>query len=292
MATLVSSSLIASNSSDANFRGWATFIRDIFITTGGWVQTSDTGQMNFATVTAPIAANAKQGYIVVRMNDALQSTSPVFVRIDFGSGSGVAQTPGIWITIGTGSDGIGNITNKRFDGGATATATIFGSNSAVTNSSYGSAAPNRIQFALFVRATNFVLSLERSKDATGADTGDGIIIIYNASTTQLNNQRYIILGQSAQPPVEAGIQYIISSNNPSSFGGDVGVALPVPMKGYAQPPGNGLLIVRSSDFTTESLFTVNIYGTTYTYQHVGSTLITINLTGGADSNARICIRFD
>jgi|SRR6188768_490336 len=293
MATLFSNALVSSNTTDAQFRGWATFIRDVFLLSGGWMQTADTGQMNFATVLAPTVANTKQGYAVFRMNDALQATSPVFVRLDFGGGASPSG-PGLWLTVGTGSDGAGNITNKRFDGGASVAPTITFNSNLTASNSYGSSAPNRVQFSLFVRSSSFgqiTVSLERSKDVTGADTGEAVLAYWPSGGTSLTHQRYIILGSPTQPPAEVGIQFLLSSNNPSSFGGDIGVSPPIPMKGYAQPPGTGVVIVKLNDIAAESAFTVTMYGAVVTYQHLNS-MASLDPVGASAGSTRVAIRYD
>ena len=297
MATRTDVTLQPSNSTDALFRAWSKYIFDLMVTTGGWVQTGDTGQINFATVTAPAAVNTKQGYIVVRMADSLQATSPVFIRIDFGSGQSASASPGIWITIGTGSDGAGNITTKRFDGGAVAAATVSANtNSATASNSYGSADTNRVACGMFVQTTTvrcLTFIIERSKDSAGADTGDGLLFYYNNQAANVNIQRYVALTAAPQPVAEDGLQIILSNNNPSSFSGEVGIALPIPMKGYAQQPGYGMAVVKTSDFSAESTFTVSIYGNSITFQHLNIQTCNIPTTGGSSwGNSRVCIRFD
>jgi hypothetical protein len=49
MALTLSNTLKPSNSSNALFRAWTKFIRDGFVA-GGWLQTTDTGQIDFGTV--------------------------------------------------------------------------------------------------------------------------------------------------------------------------------------------------------------------------------------------------
>lgn len=93
--------------SDATFREWGLELQTKFLA-AGLVQTADTGQINWVTVVRP-GTNAEGGYEVYRMNDALQGTAPVFLRIGYGTGSGTT-TPRIQVTLGTGSDGAGAIT--------------------------------------------------------------------------------------------------------------------------------------------------------------------------------------
>jgi hypothetical protein len=70
-------------SDDATFRVWGSGLA-AQIAAMGLVQTSDTGQINWATVTRP-AIGALAGYEMWRFNDALQATKPVFIRLDYGS---------------------------------------------------------------------------------------------------------------------------------------------------------------------------------------------------------------
>ena len=52
--TAITTSTYPDNSTDANFRLWSKAISDSIGT--AWTQTSDSGQINFATVTRPLAA--------------------------------------------------------------------------------------------------------------------------------------------------------------------------------------------------------------------------------------------
>lgn len=93
--------------SDATFREWgAEFAAKLGLV--GLVQTADTGQINWITVTRP-GVNTEAGYEIWRFNDTLQSTAPVFMRVGYGT-SGFTTAPRIQITVGTGSDGAGVIT--------------------------------------------------------------------------------------------------------------------------------------------------------------------------------------
>ena len=98
---------------DARFRALASFVSDN-LTAGGLPKTADTGQINLATVTRP-AVNTSGGYEIRRFDDALQATKPVFFKIEYGTGAGSPGTGiSFWLTIGTGSDGAGNITGTFF----------------------------------------------------------------------------------------------------------------------------------------------------------------------------------
>lgn len=94
--------------SDATFREWGSEFATKLAAVG-LVQTSDTGQINWATVNRA-AANNNAGYEIWRFNDAVQGTSPIFLRIDYGTAASSANAPNIKITVGTGSNGSGTIT--------------------------------------------------------------------------------------------------------------------------------------------------------------------------------------
>lgn len=99
------------NTSDATFRAWVSAL--VGALTAVLVQTADTGQINVATVTRPATVNTSAGYVILRFSDALQATRPIFIKVEFGTGSNptVASTlPQLWLTVGKGSDGAGNIT--------------------------------------------------------------------------------------------------------------------------------------------------------------------------------------
>jgi hypothetical protein len=97
-----------SNDTDPHFRTWvAAFIAAIIA--GGWTQTADTGQINTATVTAPVAINTSQGYAIFSSNDAGGGLVNFYLKIEFGSGA-AASRPAVWVTYGfQGTDGAGNL---------------------------------------------------------------------------------------------------------------------------------------------------------------------------------------
>ena len=302
MATKFDATLSASNASDATFRAWVQFIHDLLITTGGWVDPGDTGQLTISTAAHPTGTSQKVGYRMYRMADTLQSTSPVYMKVYYGSNSLGANNPGIWVTIGTGSDGTGTITSIRY---GEVQYWMAGVSASVSNS-YGSAATNRVHFLLFCRSgatDQFVFSLERAKnsDGSGADIGDGLYITYPFSASPagvVQRTQYINLLAGGQPPVEAGLSLTISNQASSSFSSNTGVGLVVHFKGVAQPPGTGLVFVNDGDCLAAAQFTMTLYGATRTYQlsdSTGSSQVMVPTGNGAmttRSNTRVGIRYD
>lgn len=67
---------------------WKLIFNDLHdnLIEAGLVQTGDTGQLDIDAVAALPADNTYAGYRMYRFNDALQATSPIFIKIEFGCG--------------------------------------------------------------------------------------------------------------------------------------------------------------------------------------------------------------
>jgi hypothetical protein len=186
--TTASTSSVLDHTSDAGFRAWVAEIITQLVTTCGVTQTTDTGQINTSTVTRP-AINTAGGYVILKFNDTLQATAPVFIKLEFGTANAAAN-PNMWITVGTGSNGSGTITGTAItarsavcNGSApTSTSTSYTSRY-VYNSTYGVLGLAWKQNGNGTAgAGGFVGGFYafRSNDSTGASTGDSINTIANA----------------------------------------------------------------------------------------------------------------
>ena len=86
------------------------------LTAVGLPKTNDIGQINPTTVNAPTTWNQIRGYEIRRFQDTLSSTSPIFLKIEYGSGdyqngnSDYALLAQLRVSIGTGSNGSGTLT--------------------------------------------------------------------------------------------------------------------------------------------------------------------------------------
>ena len=87
----VISSLTPDNSTDASFRAWglgiSTALKSLF------TFVTQTGEINWSTVTTPSFGGDIRGFEIYRLNDSLQSTTPIFIKIQYGSGSHGLQLP-------------------------------------------------------------------------------------------------------------------------------------------------------------------------------------------------------
>lgn len=203
------------NSTDAAFRAWGLRIAQAFATCG-LVQTADTGQINWTTVTRDTGISGTEsirGYEMYRFNDTLQATKPIFVKFEYGHINNYnnyynyfANTlPVIYITVGTATNGAGTLT-----GALTSTRTRFlggtpwginssnGSNPSTAPSTSspmlaaGSAAESYLNMAIGATSLaqpNYnafyssqgscfpaMLCIERTRNADGTANGDGVIM--------------------------------------------------------------------------------------------------------------------
>lgn len=94
--------------SDATFREWGSEFNSMLAAIG-LVQTSDTGQINWASATRP-GTGSFAGYEVWRFDDTLQGTAPIFLKFEYGTWGGNATAPRIRIGVGIATDGSGNVT--------------------------------------------------------------------------------------------------------------------------------------------------------------------------------------
>ena len=223
------------NDTDANFRAWINIIHSVMTVSGGWIQTGDTGQINFTTAARPGAANTKVGYAVYRMDDSLQSTKPVYLKLAFGSGA-AQNTPGVWFSLGSKTDGAGNFVDANdgdraalyFDQySQTAPAITTNGNNATVRECFGSAGTDRVVWFMFeakpvIQDTsmpktcsnisvltgdstgaesnyNVLFSVERARGWDGATVGDSIIVMWAGVNARLAKHIYLPLDHTLAP---------------------------------------------------------------------------------------------
>jgi len=186
MASLIFSARL-SNSTDALFRAWGLAVS----TALGQMLTrvTQTGEINWATVNAPVATNTFQGFEVYRLNDALQATAPLFFKFEYGSGANTT-IPAIRLTIGKSVDGSGVI------GGVLQSAinVLSGNSSAAVLSNCYISNGDGSGFVFSMQpdipsAIGGFCCVERSRNQQGQPTADALMLAfqtYGASTTHTN----------------------------------------------------------------------------------------------------------
>lgn len=270
--TTTTTNVVCDNSSLANFKSWGQAI-GAALTTLGWVQTADTGQVNWGTIVA--VPSSTYVYEIWRANDALQSSMPIFMRIEYGFSS---TSPRIQVTVGTASNGSGTITGQVVSSAPWAlTSTTFANLGATTFPCYFSG--TSAEFRMMMWATNganpsgslsqcTLLVIERSKDTSGNNTADYVTVatLQNLVTNQAGFQQSF--SASATGRRSTGVNAItlnFGANSGTAFG--TTAAYPVfPDVGKVGNQMLGLMTVYAADVTDQSICTAaSMYGSTHTY---------------------------
>lgn len=248
-------------STAGGMQAFVTAVHNAIAACGGIVQTADTGQINPATATSPGGANISVGYEIYRFADALQATRPAYLRLEYGTGAGVSN-PSIWATIGTGTDGAGNLTGAgtRFQIGSSVSAGTF--------NCYVSTTTGRLSMLLGGGTSGFMaLAWERSLDSTGAVTSAGIVAIgFSAS-----NNFTCWLPSSGSSVNQTGVNSMLPIGTSSGVDGtDVGVYPIYPVVPTVKHAIAGLALYFNSDVASGISQTVTKDGVVLTYKASGA----------------------
>lgn len=272
MAT-ITGNYVFDNSSLTNFKNWAQAISSAFSTLG-WVQTTDTGQVNWST----IAAVPSSAYVfeIWKSADTLSTTLPIFVKVWYGF---TATIPRLQMTIGTGSDGAGNIVGQVTTGSPWTLTTLTTNQGSTVFPCFFSGSPGEFRMWMWGTvnaspATGVLVVIERSKDSNGNSTSDYFTTAWAVQNNSglLSYQQTIM--QTGVGNRDSGIITIgltSGSGTGSAFG--TVAAFPVfPLIGKIGNPMLGLMSACAGDASPNSTVTVSsMYGTTHTYLTVGGT---------------------
>lgn len=212
--TTASTNTTVSHTSSADLQAWATEIDTNLVTNCGLTNTTDTGQTATGSLTYSATLNSVAGFRVYKFNDTLQATSPIFIKMEFGTGASSSTAPAITVTVGSSTNGAGTITGIA----GTRVSCTYGSapNSTVSNnvSRYCYNTTQGVlgfQFKIGNQNTGSAftaiggLHIFRSVDASGAPTSVSALILSN----NLSN-----LGTSASGPFMQGLGYSLTTTFP------------------------------------------------------------------------------
>lgn len=264
----VTASIARSYTTDAEFRSVIAAFRQAF-SDQGLVRTSDTGQIDPTTVVRPGTINTAAGYEIWRFNDALQATSPIFIKLEHGVGPS-STTPSWWITVGTGTDGAGTITGVIVAREQHSTT----SNNAVatgTTTSYLFSSSSRMSFfyngnslSSSTQGYPVVLCIERGRDADGVEQGDCLIRGKAADSPGARNAfRAYWLDGGANPAssrLSLPIVSVSGGGYVTKVDGDFVVSVPIYVRPDKQRYAIGLLSGNAGDFTRGTPVAASILG--------------------------------
>jgi hypothetical protein len=251
--------------SDANFREWGLEI-STKLAAAGLVQAADTGQVNWATVTRT-GVNTNAGYEIWRFDDAMQATAPIFLRVDYGTGSN-ANGPRIQITVGTGSNGSGTITGTAL----TSAQNVANSNGAQTSdtarNSYMCHAEGFFGFNWKVGSalvTESVFFICRTSDPDGTPNEVGALVVWaNGSARASQALRFEATAQAfTVKTTVAAMQLTILPQTPSSTAIDADLqAMVVYTITPRVTPVPGICGIIDAEFPVGNTFTATLVGST------------------------------
>ena len=276
---------------------WAGFVETCIVTTAGWTVTADTGQTAPAALTTPGAINTSAGYRVY--SSATLSGMTMFLKVEYGSSNTAASSPAMWWTVGTGSNGTGSITGTLINrvqlSSSTAAATLF--------TSYFSGDSARLQFGLwagdnintvaFATATNQIfVTLERTKNSSGADTNAGVYMGWQTcqggTGVGAGSNNMGSLTTQTIPILEDLFRTSLNSTNTTMNQGNTGgVSLPIyfsPAPNYA---GLGVVLGWAADIAKYSQFNVTLYGVAHNYIWIPATTASIGQSGSVASGTGV-----
>jgi hypothetical protein len=166
----------------------------------GCVQTGDTGQINWSTVTYP-AQNADAGYEIWRFADSLQGTAPIYFKITYGRPNVASSVPvRITLQVGTGSNGTGTLT-----GTALSTSTNCTGNGNTMVGGKLSVAMNTATNVGNGNSESF-FAIHRTSNSSGDDTATGCLILCRALTPTDSNLYFSTLNFQNAAKVQDNVQ--------------------------------------------------------------------------------------
>lgn len=266
-------STVIDHSNDSGFRAWGSELSTA-LSAVGLVQTADTGQINWATVTRP-GTNTAAGYEVYRFDDALQGTAPIYFKLEYGTSS-TATIPQLWFTIGTGSNGSGTITGEVI-ARIVCAATASSPNTAVPYPSYVSLVDGQLSVCSKTGAgasgspPGMFWHIGRTTDDSGSDTADGLIAYYKpGSGGTLIAQQCRLFASGATNTLAASTFCLVPGLMTASMvGSDIQV-----FKNYAAfplvRPNIGVVTVITAEVPAGNTISVAAVGSTHrTYISIG-----------------------
>lgn len=271
----------------AMFKTFCQLFHDNFAATG-MVQVMDTGTLVISAIAAKPALNTPTpGFEIWRFNDALQSTSPLFVKVEYGVANNV-NIPQMWISVGTGTNGAGTLT---FTGWPGATAVITRRPMQVSTSTPVPAQTLPVFFTYLsdnswaflawptptIDSTGvWFFSVERFRNADGTPNGDGVTTMSastSGTTVAMFSESRLFLAGATQ--MTAGNQYWQIPYTPQGQAGCVlGTTMyPLPVFTGISPriaaPSQFVVGLGQTDYGAGLTFTCDHYGAPHLFVSAG-----------------------
>lgn len=289
--------LLADSTTLANFKSWAQAISSA-LSSSGWTQTSDTGQVNWGTI-ASVPANAFV-YEIWQPADALQTGSTKFyLKVEYGTDSASPGHGRIRVTAGTSTNGAGVM--NGFSTTALLEGDVLNEGSIITYDCYFSGDVNRFGALMYRSGPNsgapYFFAIERTKNTDGTDSSDGFTLIAGNrqnSTSYGSGHQTVIFGIATAQFVgvngQSGQYYYCAlgdGNNASgAFNNEIPISPIFPQYGRYGNPLTTVGFVHTQDVADGCIFTTTLYGATRTY------IKCANIQVSWPGNCHFCLRYD
>lgn len=185
--TTQSWSTLVRHDSDAAFRTWGSEF-SARLAAVGLIQTSDTGQINWTTVTRP-GTTTDAGYEIWRLDDSQQGVAPIYLRFDYGTGTNAAG-PRISVRVGTGSNGSGTLTGTALTGLRIAARGDTAQSTNTARQSYMVHVDGLFAFNWKIQGNPQAEGLFivcRTSDASGSPSATGALVCWGSANSTVNN---------------------------------------------------------------------------------------------------------
>lgn len=278
MATL-STVAVRDNSTLANFKQWAQVISN-FMTTAGWSQSSDTGQVNWGTI-GSVPTSGNYVYEIWQPNDGLTN---FFLKIEYGT-NGTA-IPSLRLSIGTSTNGAGTLSGLVAGPFlAPAAATTVTSTTTQWNC-FLSGAAGRINVAMWVSETTnpgpIFFGVARSKNSSGTNTSSHVTLATCGGMVNINisnpyGMQTIVFGTgvvnaitpNASSPIPTMPMIGTSLLNNLFASTDVPISPLFPVPGFYDNPIIEMGSAAEGDITDQATFSISAanmpYGASHTF---------------------------
>lgn len=259
---------------DAAFRAWGQGIGDAMVACG-LVRQNDSGHIDWTTVAQPLQGG-NAGWEIFRFNDGLQTTAPIFIKVEWGTSSNGVSGKQMWITLGAGTDGAGTLTgwmSDRLDldtgnnSGRTVQQTLVcgDTNRILVFQDIGAGVSFGIAFAV-----------ERTHNAAGGDTALGVNVTTHAQTAFDHIYCSWAFGQIS---AETAAGALVPSTGSGSIGSQTMVFPIFPPAGPYLNPLMSLMVVFAANVTAGVPFQVGHYGASRTFLPLSTVTYTPKVRG-------------
>lgn len=295
---------VRDNSTLANFKQWAQVISNFF-TTAGWVQSGDSGQVNWSSI-ASVPTVGNFVYEIWQPNDGLTT---FYLKVEYGTNSASSNTgPQIRLSIGTTTNGSGTLTGF-------VTSTQSQPNTAVSVTStttqwqcHLSGDSGRISFLMWrddsTGGGGQFFAVQRSLNSSGTPTSTHVTLMScgNVTTSCAVGQQTLVFGVGVGNAVTVGgtgTQGLVCIRNSQLssqlFNGGAAISPIFPDVGYFDNPLDITALGAPNDFTEGAQYVIAAgnmpYGISHTYIATKNNPYS-KADGATQNNAALLMRYD